>query len=97
MTTDGAMVHADEIRWHADPIVQGEHVDLVVLTDAELFERAEDMQIELRALRALVSVALTQIVALKINPASVQRRDRQVVEELRPRLVAAWTRISEVQ
>ncbi len=92
-----AMLTADEIRWSSDPIARVEDVDLLTLTHAELFERAQAMQRELRALRALLSASLARDIALTVDPASVHRRDRQVVEELRPRLVATWMRSSEAR
>jgi hypothetical protein len=73
---------ADDIPWGITSVTCGETLDLLALTDAEVFLAARDLQIELQAVRMLLSETLTALSAANVQRDRFEVRVRALMREL---------------
>ncbi len=64
VTDAGHLVSADEIPWTSEPVARAEDVELLMLSEPELWHYASDLQHEARWLRRLSHAALAEIARL---------------------------------
>lgn len=77
------MVTADQMRWTLQPTPRVESVDLLTLDDAETFHYARDLQLELAAVRLLLSETLAALARAHLQGDRYQARLRTLLDHLR--------------
>jgi hypothetical protein len=84
-----AQIEADDLCWTLPVVLRAEDVEILVLTESELFVHAQVLQEELRAVRAVLSEGLRQLASeralLKAARSTIRRLQAAAERKPQPR------------